>query len=436
MAPRARRVRGHHRFTPSFTLLSVNAEIIAIGSELLTPFRKDTNSLYITEKLNQLGVTVKFKTVVGDDRVDLVATAQHALFRSDIVLFMGGLGPTEDDLTRESVAEALGLELKRDPEILRKIEERFASFGRKMTANNAKQADVIAGGLVLPNRNGTAPGQWISGKYEGRERIVILLPGPPSELKPLFDEQCFDRLRAKLPPAFIATRVLKVAMLGESAVDARVAPIYKRYPDIQTTILAGAGDIQFNLLKQSHSIEEAEERVEELAGLIEDELGDALYSSKGESIEQIVGYYLQMRNATLSVAESCTGGMVSSRITSIAGSSRYFLGGAIVYSNELKTKFADVPASILAKHGAVSGETAAAMAEGIREQTKATLGLSITGIAGPGGGTPEKPVGLVYLAVTGERGTEVVERRFPGDRHRVQTIATQQALDLVRRRLM
>jgi nicotinamide-nucleotide amidase len=415
---------------------SVNAEIIAIGSELLTPFRQDTNSLYLTEKLNLLGVAVKFKTVVGDDRADLVATAQHALFRSDIVLFMGGLGPTEDDLTREAVAEALGLELKRDPEVLRKLEERFASFGRKMTENNVKQADVIAGGVVLPNRNGTAPGQWISGKYEGRERIVILLPGPPSELKPLFDEQCFERLRAKLPPAFIATRVLKVAMLGESAVDARVAPIYKRYTDIQTTILAGAGDIQFNLFKQSDSLAEAEGRVDELAGLIEDELGDALYSSKGESIEQIVGYYLQMRNATLAVAESCTGGMVGARITSIAGSSRYFLGGAIVYSNDLKTKFADVPASVLAKHGAVSSEAAAAMAEGIREKTGATLGLAITGVAGPGGGTVEKPVGLVYLAVGGESGTELVERKFPGDRHRVQMLATQQGLDLVRRRLM
>jgi nicotinamide-nucleotide amidase len=414
----------------------VNAEIIAIGSELLTPFRKDTNSLYLTEKLNQLGVAVKFKTVVGDDRPDLVATAQHAIFRSDIVIFMGGLGPTEDDLTREAVAEALGLELKRDPEVLRKIEERFASFGRKMTPNNEKQADVIAGGVVLPNRSGTAPGQWISGKYEGRERIVILLPGPPLELKPLFEEQCFERLRAKLPTAYIATRVLKVAMLGESAVDARVAPIYKRYPDIQTTILAGAGDVQFNLFKRAESREEAEARVEELAGLIEDELGDALYSSKGESLEQIIGYYLQMRNATLAVAESCTGGMIGGRIASVAGSSRYFLGGAIVYSNELKTKFADVPAGVIAKHGAVSSEVAAAMAEGIREKTGATLGLSVTGIAGPGGGTAEKPVGLVYLAVNGERGTEVVERKFPGDRHRIQMFATQQALDLVRQRLM
>ena len=414
----------------------MNAEIIAIGSELLTPFRQDTNSLYLTDKLNQLGVAVTFKTIVGDDRGHLVATAQHALFRSDIVLFMGGLGPTEDDLTREAVAEALGLELKRDAEVLRKIDERFASFGRKMTPNNAKQADVITGGIVLPNRNGTAPGQWITGKYEGRERIVILLPGPPSELKPLFDEQCFERLRAKLPPAYIATRVLKVAMLGESAVDARVAPIYKRYTDIQTTILAGAGEIQFNLFKQSESMEEGQARVDELAGLIEDELGDAVYSSKGESLEQIVGYYLQMRNATLAVAESCTGGMVGERITSVAGSSRYFLGGALVYSNELKTEMTGVPASVITKYGAVSAEVAAAMAEGIREKTGASLGLGVTGIAGPGGGTAEKPVGLVYIAVTGEGGTEIAERQFRGDRQRVRIFASQQALDMVRRKLM
>jgi nicotinamide-nucleotide amidase len=420
----------------SFTLLGVNAEIIAIGSELLTPFRQDTNSLYITEKLNQLGVAVTFKSIVGDDRAHLVATAQHALFRSDVVVFMGGLGPTEDDLTREAVAEALGLELKRDPEVLRKIEERFASFGRKMTPNNAKQADVISGGVVLPNRNGTAPGQWISGKYEGKDRIILLLPGPPPELKPLFDEQCYERLRAKLPPAFIATRVLKVAMLGESAVDARVAPIYQKFTDVQTTILAGAGEIQFNLFKQANSLPDAQARVDELAGLIEDELGDAVYSSKGESLEQIVGYFLQMRDATLAVAESCTGGLIGERITTVAGSSRYFLGGAIVYSNELKSEFAGVPSSVIAKHGAVSSETAAALAEGIREKTGATIGLAVTGIAGPGGGTPEKPVGLVYIAVNTEAGTDVVERKFPGDRQRVRMFAAQQGLDMVRKKLM
>jgi competence/damage-inducible protein CinA-like protein len=414
----------------------VNAEIIAVGSELLTPFRQDTNSLYITEKLNQLGVEVVLKAIVGDSRERLVSAAQHALFRSDIVVFMGGLGPTEDDLTREAVAEALGLQLHRDEEILEKLKQRFASRGYKMTPNNYKQADVIAGAIALPNPNGTAPGQWISGKYEGRDRLIILLPGPPFELRALFDQECYERLRAKLPEAHIATRVLKVAMLGESAVDARVAPIYQKYTDIQTTILAGAGDIQFNLLTRADSMEAAEARVDELAEKIEDELQDAVYSSNGESLEQIVGYYLQMRGATLAAAESCTGGLLAERLTSISGSSRYFLGGAVVYSNELKSEFAGVPADLIIQHGAVSPEVATAMAEGIRMRCKATFGVGITGVAGPTGGTQEKPVGLVYHAVAGENGTEVVEKKFPGDRKRIRWFASQQALDMVRRKLM
>lgn len=414
----------------------MNAEIIAIGSELLTPFRQDTNSLYLTERLNELGVEVVLKTIVGDSRERLVSVAQHALFRSDIVIFMGGLGPTEDDLTRESVAEALGLVLRRDPEILAKLEQRFASRGYKFTPNNHKQADVIEGATVLPNANGTAPGQWISGKYEGRERLVILLPGPPFELKALFDEQCFDRLRNKLPPAHIATRMLKIAMMGESLVDSRVAPIYTRYTDVQTTILAGAGEIQFNLFCRAETLEGAQARVDELADAIEDELEDAVYSSRGESLEQIVGYYLQMRNSTLAAAESCTGGLLAERITSISGSSRYFVGGAVVYSNELKTKFGDVPADLIAKHGAVSREVAAAMAEGIRKRCNASLGVSITGVAGPTGGTEEKPVGLVYIGLASDRGTEVVERKFPGDRKRIRWFSSQQALDMVRRKLM
>ena len=414
----------------------MNAEIIAIGSELLTPFRQDTNSLYLTEKLNQLGVEVVIKTIVGDSRSRLVSVAQHALFRSDIVIFMGGLGPTEDDLTREAVAEALGLELHRSEEILEKLKLRFAARGYKLTPNNFQQADVIAGAIVLSNPNGTAPGQWITGQYEGRDRLIILLPGPPFELRAMFEEQCFDRLRAKLPPAYIATRVLKVAMLGESLVDSRVAPIYKRYTDVQTTILAGAGDIQFNLFTRADSMEAAQQRVDDLAGEIEDELGDALYASKGESLEQIVGYYLQMRNSTLAVAESCTGGLLADRITSISGSSRYFLGGAIVYSNDLKTEFAGVPKSLLAKHGAVSREVALALAEGIRKRCKATFGIGITGVAGPAGGSEEKPVGLVYHALASERGTQVEERKFPGDRKRVRWFASQLALDMVRRKLM
>ena len=413
----------------------MNAEIIAVGSELLTPFRQDTNSLYLTEKLNELGVEVVFKTIVGDSRSHLTQVASAALTRAEIVIFMGGLGPTEDDLTREAVADTLGLELRRDWDVLARLEQRFASRGMKMSANNAKQADVISGATVLPNANGTAPGQWISGKYDGKERIILLLPGPPHELKALFLDQCVERLRAKLPPQSIATRVIKVAMMPESQCDARIAPIYKRYSNIQTTILAGAGEIQIHLKTQAASMDDAQAIVDKLAEQIEEELGEFVFSDNGDSLEQIVGYFLQMRNATLAVAESCTGGLLAERITSVSGSSRYFLGGAVVYSNELKTEFAGVPPELIQKHGAVSREVAAALAEGILKRCKATYGVGITGVAGPAGGTAEKPVGLVFHALANESGTDVVERNFFGDRKRIRWFASQQALDMVRRRL-
>jgi len=413
----------------------VNAEIIAVGSELLTPFRQDTNSLYLTEKLNQLGVEVIFKTVVGDDRQRLTDVAACALARAEIVIVMGGLGPTEDDLTREAVADALQLDLKRDPEILEKLEQRFASRKMTMSPNNAKQADVLAGAVILPNPNGTAPGQWICGRYDGQEKLVLLLPGPPHELKALFERQCMERLRAKVPSQFIATRELKIAMIGESLADARMAPIYQRYPDVQTTVLAGAGEVQVHLKTRADSSDAAQIRVDHLLEELEEEMGDAVVSDNGESMEQIVAYYLQMRNSTIALAESCTGGLLAQRLTSISGSSRYFLGGAVVYSNELKSAFANVSAQLIAKHGAVSREVAAALAEGIRQRCGATFGVGITGIAGPMGGTPEKPVGLVFHALATETGTEVVERNFPGDRKRIRWFASQQALDMVRKKL-
>jgi nicotinamide-nucleotide amidase len=414
----------------------VNAEIIAVGSEMLTPHRLDTNSLYLTGQLNLLGVDVVFKSVVGDNLRRLVAAAQHALFRSDIVIFSGGLGPTEDDLTREAVAEALGLSLRRDAEIVAQLERRFADRGWKMTPNNAKQGDVIDGAIVLPNLNGTASGQWLTGQFEGRERIVVLLPGPPHEMKALFESEVRERLRAKVPQAHLFTRTLKVAMLGESAVDARVAPIYKRYSDVETTILAGAGEIELHFKAQAPTLEAAQARADEVAGLVEDELDDAVYSRDGQSLEQIVGYWLQMRGSTLATAESCTGGLLAERITSVAGSSRYFLGGAVVYSNALKTELASVPTEMIERHGAVSREVAAALAEGIRYRCESTLGVGITGVAGPGGGSAEKPVGLVFHAVASDRGTEVIQRNFPGDRKRIRRFASTMALDMVRRKLM
>jgi nicotinamide-nucleotide amidase len=414
----------------------VNAEIIAVGSELLTPYRMDTNSLYLTEQLNLLGIEVIFKSIVGDHLKRLVTAVQHGLFRSDILIFSGGLGPTEDDLTREAVAEALGVDLERHPEILERLEQRFADRGWKMTSNNAKQADVIKGATVLPNANGTAPGQWLSGEFDGREHIIVLLPGPPHEMKALFESEVRERLRARVPAAHLFTRTLKIAMLGESAVDARVAPIYKRYPDVDTTILAGAGEIELQFRTLAATVDAAQSRSDEVAGLVEDELGDAVYSRNGESLEQIVSYWLQMRNSTVAVAESCTGGLLSERITSISGSSRFFLGGAVVYSNQLKTELAGVPEDMIHRHGAVSREVAAALAEGIRYRCESTFGVGITGVAGPSGGTAEKPVGLVYHAVASDSGTEVVQRNFPGDRKRIRRFASTMALDMLRRKLM
>jgi nicotinamide-nucleotide amidase len=412
------------------------AEIIAVGSELLTPFRQDTNSLYLTEQLNSLGVEVGFKTIVGDQLKDIVRVITTALSRADVLVLSGGLGPTEDDLTREGVAETLGLQLRRDPQIVQAIERRFTEHGWKMSPNNVKQADVISGATVLPNSNGTAPGQWITGQSDGKEKIIVLLPGPPHELKALFESSVLERLRAKVPKQFLATRVLKITGMGESACDARIAPIYKRFVDVDTTILAGPGEIQLHLRTQAQSSEAADQRLDSLVGKIEDELGDCVYSDNGDSLEQIVSYYLQMRNATLAVAESCTGGLVAERLTSVSGSSRYFVGGAVVYSNALKSAMADVPEDLIDVYGAVSEQVARALAEGIRKRCGSTLGLGITGVAGPTGGTAEKPVGLVFHALASENGTEVVKRQFPGDRARVRWFASQQALDMVRRKVM
>ena len=413
------------------------AEIIAVGSEMLTPFRQDTNSLFLTSRLNALGVEVAIKTIVGDNREQLVGAARTALGRANVLVFSGGLGPTEDDLTRESVAEALGIELRRDPDLVAELYARFAQRRIKMPENNLKQADVLDGAEIIPNPRGSAPAQWLEGTHLGRQRIIILLPGPPWELEPLFREEFEPRLRTVLPEAFIATREIKVAMIGESAADLKAAPVYKKHQDVQTTILASAGEVQFHLKASGASMSEAQEKVDSLASELEDALEEYVFSSTGESLEQIVGYYLQMRGATLATAESCTGGLLAERLTRISGSSRYFVGGAVVYSNELKKRFCDVPPLMIAEHGAVSKEVAAAMAEGIRKKCKTTLGIGITGVAGPTGGTELKPVGLVYIALAdGVTKTEVVERKYLGDRDRIRHWASQQALDMIRRKLV
>jgi nicotinamide-nucleotide amidase len=414
----------------------MKSEIIAVGSEMLTPWRQDTNSLYLTEKLNEIGVTVAFKTIVGDRRKDLVGVIRTALGRTDVVVLIGGLGPTEDDLTREAVAEALSLTLRRDATQVAALHARAATWRIPMPTNNLKQADVLEGATVLPNPNGSAPGQWLDTRFAGYRKLILLLPGPPGECRPLFDAECLPRLRAALPARHIAKRTLRAAMIPESQADKLLAPIYTTYTDVETTILAHTGDIQLTLLCSNSNAAVARQRVDELAGRMEEALEDWLYSSDGESLEQIVLYYLGLRQATLAVAESCTGGMIAERITSVPGSSRSFLGGAVVYSDELKTAFADVPPELIAQHGAVSAEVAKALAAGIRLRTGATLGVGVTGIAGPTGGTESKPIGLVHIAVSDAEKTESTERTFRGDRTRIRQWTTQQALDLVRRRLM
>ncbi len=414
----------------------MKCEIIAVGSELLTPYRQDTNSLYLTEKLNEIGVAVAFKTIVGDKRRDLVNAVKTALGRADLVAVMGGLGPTEDDLSREAVAEALGVSVRRDNNIVVELAARFAQRRMQMTDNNLKQADVIDGAVVLPNANGTAPGLWLDTKYGNHRKLVMLVPGPPGECKPLFAGQCIPRLKEILPPRYIAKRVLKATMIGESAADTLLAPIYMKYPDVETTILAGNCEIQLQLFCTKPSLDAAQARVDELASRMEEALDLHLFSSTGETLEQIVLFYLELKRETLAVAESCTGGLLAQRVTSISGSSRSFLGGAVVYSNELKTDFCGVPPALIEEHGAVSPDVAEAMARGIRQRTGASMGVGITGIAGPNGGTEEKPVGLVYIAVSYGSKTESLECNFRGDRERIRQWASQQALDMVRRRLM
>jgi nicotinamide-nucleotide amidase len=416
------------------------AEIIAAGSEMLTPHRQDTNSLHLTAGLNDIGVQVAFKTIVGDNIRHLTDAAKIAINRADIVIFSGGLGPTEDDLTREAAAAALGIGLHRDPEILTALYKRFAARQMVMPPNNARQADLLDGAMLLENRNGSAPGQFLDTTVDGHRKIVILLPGPPRELKPLFDEVCRPLLAASLPERHLARRTLRMALIPESQVDARTAPIYQRYPDVETTILAGNAEIQLHFVTAKPTLVEAETRVEELVEKIAEEMDDAIFSANGESLEEIVLLMLGMRHLTLAVAESCTGGLLAERLTAVPNSSSTFLGGAVVYTAELKTIFAGVARETIESKGSVSEEVARELAEGIRARTGAAIGVSITGLAGPGGGTAgpdaERPVGRVYIGLADGRGTEVKELNLTGDRARIRYWASQHALEALRRHML
>ena len=409
-----------------------HAEIIAVGSEMLTPFRVDTNSLFLTEELNRLGVAVMRKSIVGDDRTLLREAFLEAMGRADLVIATGGLGPTEDDLTREAAADALGRRLVPNEQVLGHIRERFARMGRVMAPNNERQALVLEGAQVLPNALGTAPGLWI----EINGRVVVLLPGPPGELRHIFIEHIRPLLDQRASARRMTHRLILVAGMPESDLDHRIAAIYKTYADVETTILATPEGIEIHLTLWSEDAAGAARRLDELAGRIAEALGEAVFSVNGETLDDVVARELTLAGATIAVAESCTGGLVSERLTNVPGSSIFFRGGVVSYSNEMKTAWVGVPSSLIERYGAVSAEVAIAMADGARRSTGASIGLSITGIAGPGGGSPEKPVGTVHIALAGDQGTRERLFRFGGERDRVRRLAAQSALEMLRRHLV
>lgn len=416
-------------------LSALSAAIIAVGNELLTPEKTDTNSLYITQVLNDLGVVVAFKSIVGDNRDELATHVAYALSRHPILILTGGLGPTDDDLTREVVAAHLGLPLDEDPSIVQAIERRFAMRGWRMPAVNRRQAQVPRGATVLDNPHGTAPGLWI----EHRGRLIALVPGPPREMMPMIDGAVRERLAARAGEVRLHRRMVRVSGKGESAVEEIVQPIYSRWPaqqpPIETTILAGLGQVELHLVTQARDPASAAAALETAVGELTAALGRDVVSVDGSSLEAVVGRLLRSRGWWVALAESCTGGLATSRLTDVPGSSDYLERAVVAYSNRAKIELLDVPESLIREHGAVSEPVAAAMASGIRRRAGVNAGIGITGIAGPGGGTEHKPVGTVCIAVDTGR-TVVRTFRFPGGRDMVKALSANWAIDMLRRALL
>jgi nicotinamide-nucleotide amidase len=410
------------------------AEIIAVGSELLTPHRLDTNSLFLTGELNALGIAVRTKAVVGDDRGDLAALLRAALDRAGLVVLTGGLGPTDDDLTRQAVAEVLQRPLHEDAAILDGIRERFRGRGATMPEINRRQALVPEGARVLPNPVGTAPGLWL----DAGDRPVVLLPGPPRELQPMFRAEVAPALARRTGGRRLYRRVIKVTGRSESQVEEIAQPIYSRLGtgtvSVQTTILASPGQIELHLSSAGADEAAISSVLEDGVLALQTALGDVVFSVDGRSLEAVVGARLHERGWRIAVAESCTGGLVLGRLTEVPGSSAWVLGGVVAYDNDVKRRSVGVPAELLDQFGAVSEPVARAMAEGIKARLGADVGIGVTGIAGPSGGSVEKPVGTVVIAVAT---TETVVRtsRFPGDRQTVRLHSTAAALNLLRSRL-
>ena len=411
----------------------MKAELLAIGSELLGPLRVETNTLWLTERLLDAGIEVVARATLADDVALLESAFRGALARADVVIATGGLGPTADDLTREAVAASTGRPLRRDPAIVESLRARFARFGRAMSATNVKQADVVEGATPLPNARGTAPGQVL--EHEGR--LLVLLPGPPGEMKPMFDEQVLPLLRARAGPTrVLRRRVLSIAAMPESEVDQIAAPVYSRFEKVKTTILGAAGQVELHLVARGDGAAEAESRIEDLAAALREALPGRIFSEDGRELPRVVVDLLRERGVTLALAESCTGGLLSARLTDVPGASAVLERGFVTYANRAKVEETGVDPALLERQGAVSEEVAAALAAGAMKAAGAGVGVGITGIAGPDGGTAEKPVGLVFVAIDGAAGTRVKRSLLPGGRERVRFQATQVALEMLRRGLL
>jgi nicotinamide-nucleotide amidase len=414
----------------------MKACILAIGSEMLTPFRVDTNSLFITERLNAIGYDIRLKAVVGDDVDELADVLRAAIGWADLIVITGGLGPTEDDVTRDAVARVYAMPLEVDEAIADRIRDRFARRGMTMPDINRRQAMVPRGAVVLENPNGTAPGLWI----ERGRTAMVLLPGPPREMKPMLEGVVRDRLAPRSGTAGLFRRVLKITGRAESDVDAQAQPTYAKWTSspvpISTTILAVLGQIELHLTARAENPDAAHDALDAAVLEMQQVLGPSVYSTDGRSLEAVVGDLLRQHTLTIAVAESCTGGLLASRLTDVPGSSDYVERGVVCYSNRSKTELADVPAALIAEHGAVSEPVARAMAEGIRSRAGTNIGIGITGIAGPGGGTVEKPVGTVSVAVIGDNESRVRTFQFIGGRDMVKFQAAQAALNMTRLAVM
>lgn len=409
-------------------------ELFSVGTELLLGEIVDTNAAYLAEKLSQLGVHVYHKTTVGDNAERLAAALRIGLERADVVLATGGLGPTEDDITAAVVADVMWVGLDSDEASAEKIRSFVRSRGIPLLEGLLKQARVPRGSQVIPNPVGTAPG-FI---FTKGGKTVIALPGVPAEMRAMAEQTVFPYLaqRAEAEGAStIVTRVLRLAGLGESQAEAEIKDLIQAQSNPTIAPYAKTMEVHLRLAAKAATREEALALIAPVEEAIRERLGEHVYGADDESLEVRVGQLLRQAGQTLAVAESCTGGLIGHRLTNIPGSSDYLLASLVTYANAAKERFLDVPATVLKTHGAVSRETAHAMAEGVKEACGADYGLSVTGIAGPAGGTEEKPVGLVCVGLADGRETTVEEHRLRGDRAMIKERAAQMALYLLYRRL-